>query len=137
MTMLCASHSSYVELCFLNSPTMERVLVANLPPMTQEDLARFEKEGGKWGEQRSIRRNQLKCAVAGSAGLGIPTAIYATLFRRNTRLVGVSMFVLASVTGTVLGNYVGTVKFPSIASNGETTMMRRLWWAQKCMSTEK
>ena len=112
---------------------MERVLIANLPPMSKEDLSDFERHGGIWGEQRAIRRKQLQFAVYGSLASGTSASIYAMLYRGNTRLVGMSMFTLASITGLVTGNYIGTILYQSVARNDETTMMRRLWWAKRCM----
>ncbi|KNH07853.1 hypothetical protein XU18_1530 [Perkinsela sp. CCAP 1560/4] len=111
---------------------MERVLVANLPPMAKEDMRDFERNGGIWGQQRKIRKTQLQCAGLSALGFATAATYYSVVKRRNTKLVGISMFFISGVSGLVIGNFFGQLRYPSVARNDETTMMRRLWWAKKC-----
>ena len=100
--------------------------------MTKEDLRNFETHGNVWGQQRAIRRKQLTVSAVTSVALGSLSSYYALYPRRNTRLVGLAMFVAGGTAGAVLGNYFGMCIYPSVARNDETTMMRRLWWAKQC-----
>ncbi len=111
---------------------MSRTLVADLPPMTADDLARFESEGGVWGRQRAIRREQLRVAAAAAVVSTVAGLAYVKLLRRNTWFVVVGTLPLFSLIGFVTGNAIGQVQFPSVAPNKETTMMRRTWWAKQC-----
>jgi hypothetical protein len=111
---------------------MSRTLVADLPPMSAEDLSRFEREGGVWGKQRAIRREQLRVAATVTAISTVAGFAYVKFVRRNTWYVVAGTVPLFSLVGFVTGNSVGQVKFPSVANNKETTMMRRTWWAKEC-----
>ena len=111
---------------------MSKTLIAELPMMRSKDYAAFEKNGGVWGQQRSIRRQQLTLAAGVAALTGASTWYWAISVRKNTKLVGLGVVVCGSVAGGVIGNYVGTIVYPSVARNDETTMMRRLWWAKRC-----
>ena len=110
----------------------EKTLVAQLPPMRCEDYERFEKEGGVWGEQRGIRRQQVRVLLATSAAVTLGGTYWVRIWRRNTNLVAACVAPGFTVFGAVLGNYLGVVAFPSVACNKETTMMRRVWWAKEC-----
>ena len=110
----------------------EKTLVAHLPPMTSADLARFEAEGGVWGQQRAIRRQQVNVMGAFTAASLVGGTSWAVLFRRNTWLVGAMCAPAWVLFGAVSGNFAGTLLFPSVACNKETTMMRRVWWAKQC-----
>lgn len=111
---------------------MSRTLVADLPPMTADDLTRFEREGGVWGKQRAIRREQLRVAAAAAAVSTAAGFAYVKVIRRNSWFVVVGTLPLFTLVGFVTGNTVGQVQFPSVAANKETTMMRRTWWAKQC-----
>ena len=111
---------------------MGKTLVANLPPMTAADLARFEAEGGVWGKQRSIRRQQVTVAAATSGAITVLGTAWVKLVRRNTNLVMFGTMPLFAVCGAVIGHAAGITAYPSVASNKETTMMRRVWWAKQC-----
>lgn len=111
---------------------MPRTLVADLPPMTCADLQRFEKEGGVWGQQRSIRRNQLTVATQSTLLSSLAGFSYIKLIRHNTWYVVVGTLPLFAVAGFAAGHAAGTTLYPSVASNKETTMMRRVWWAKEC-----
>eukprot|EP01012_Entosiphon_sulcatum_P045253 TRINITY_DN602_c0_g1_i1.p2 TRINITY_DN602_c0_g1~~TRINITY_DN602_c0_g1_i1.p2 ORF type:complete len:117 (-),score=20.78 TRINITY_DN602_c0_g1_i1:56-406(-) len=112
---------------------MGRTLVANLPPMTAADKKRFEEEVPIWGEQRRIRRQQLQVVGASSVvGAGVVPA-YAMFARGNTILVGAGAAIVGLFAGMAVGHVVGTNIYPSIASNSETTMVKRLWWARECV----
>eukprot|EP00672_Neobodo_designis_P009299 CAMPEP_0174855268 /NCGR_PEP_ID=MMETSP1114-20130205/32873_1 /TAXON_ID=312471 /ORGANISM="Neobodo designis, Strain CCAP 1951/1" /LENGTH=138 /DNA_ID=CAMNT_0016090003 /DNA_START=43 /DNA_END=459 /DNA_ORIENTATION=+ len=110
----------------------QKTLVAQLPPMTSADCERFEKEGGVWGQQRAIRRQQVQ--VMG--GVTLATVAAGTFFtlnmRRNTRLVAFCCLPGWATFGAVAGNFLGVQAYPSVACNKETTMMRRVWWAKQC-----
>ena len=110
----------------------EKTLVAQLPPMRGADLARFEQEGGVWGKQRAIRRSQL--AVTGAATLTSALAgyLWACRGRGNTSLVALGTFPVFAMFGAAVGHAAGTTLYPSVASNAEVTMMRRVWWAKQC-----
>lgn len=106
--------------------------MADLPPMTADDLARFEREGGVWGKQRAIRREQLRVAATVTAVTTLAGFGYVKLIRHNTWYVVAGTLPIFSLFGFVAGNAVGQVQYPSIANNKETTMMRRTWWAKEC-----
>ena len=109
-----------------------KTLVAQLPPMTAEDFARFEKEGGVWGKQRSIRRQQVNASLTGIATFSIAGSFYAKVIRGNTWLVlGMTAPVFA-LSGFLAGHAAGVSLYPSVANNKEATMMRRVWWAKEC-----
>jgi hypothetical protein len=109
-----------------------KTLVAQLPPMTAGDFARFEQEGGVWGQQRSIRRRQVNVALTGSVAVSVVGSFYTKVSRGNTWLVvGMTLPVFA-LSGFMLGHAAGISQFPSVANNKETTMMRRVWWAKEC-----
>ena len=109
-----------------------KTLVAQLPPMKTADLQRFEKEGGIWGQQRSIRRNQLYVTGVSSLISSAGGWYWACAKRGNTSLVGLMTFPVFAVFGASVGHAIGTVVYPSVADNAETTMMRRTWWAKEC-----
>jgi hypothetical protein len=109
-----------------------KTLVAQLPAMTSEDCARFEKEGGVWGEQRAIRRKQVMVMGAIAAATVAGGSFWTMGMRRNTSLVGMLTLPGWATFGAVVGNFVGVQAFPSVACNKETTMMRRVWWAKQC-----
>lgn len=111
---------------------MSRTLVADLPPMTAADCARFEREGGVWGKQRAIRREQVRVAAGATALASLAGFAYVKVIRRNTWYVVAGTVPLFALFGFVSGNALGQVQFPSVANNKETTMMRRTWWAKEC-----
>ena len=116
---------------------MTRTIVADLPSMSLADFTEFERTGGIWGQQRAIRRKQLYCALGFSTLLGT-WSFYFTLFgRKNTKIVAFGVTALGFTFGSIMGNYLGTRLYPSVARNDETTMMRRLWWAQRCTDVEQ
>ena len=107
-------------------------LVAQLPDMTSADLVRFEKEGGVWGQQRTIRRKQVTVALGCAAAATIGGALWTYQVRRNTLLLTLGTSMVWTTFGAVTGNAVGQLVYPSVASNKETTLMRRVWWAKEC-----
>jgi hypothetical protein len=109
-----------------------KTLVAQLPCMRSADHARFEKEGGVWGQQRAIRRSQITVAGAGALVTGAGGWLWSCKGRGNTWLVGVMTLPVFATFGAAVGHALGTLVYPSVADNAETTMMRRLWWAQQC-----
>ena len=109
----------------------EATLVAELPGMSTADLARFEAEGGVWGQQRAVRRQQLQVTAAGVAGFVFVGTAFC-LGRGNTRLVALGTAPIWAMCGASVGHHYGLTLFPSVACNKETSMMRRLWWAQQC-----
>ena len=111
---------------------MSKTLVAHLPAMSAEDLSRFESEGGVWGHQRAIRRRQVWCMGATGWCAALGGAWWVRVVRRNTLLVLLGTFPVFFTFGLVVGNGVGNLIFPSVADNGETSMMRRTWWAKEC-----
>ncbi len=100
--------------------------------MTSADLRRFEKEGGVWGQQRAIRRNQVQLAAATAGVFAVSGTIWVRQLRRNTTLVTMCAFPLFGLCGLIIGNGIGLTVFPSVANNKETTLMRRVWWAKEC-----
>lgn len=111
---------------------MVRTLVADLPPMTASDLARFEAEGGVWGQQRAIRRQQLGVAAKVTALCTVAGLAYVKVVRRNTWYVVLGTVPMFALFGFASGHALGVTAFPSVANNKETTMMRRTWWAKEC-----
>ncbi|RHW74121.1 hypothetical protein DPX39_020019200 [Trypanosoma brucei equiperdum] len=108
-----------------------KVLVADLPMMYPKDLLRFEKEGGVWGQQYCVRRQQLTLAV-GAAAFSTLLGIGYVRRRRNTGFVVFSTFTGFTVLGFCLGATLSPIIYPNVASNRETSMMRRVWWAKEC-----
>eukprot|EP00754_Rhynchopus_humris_P035606 Rhum_TRINITY_DN17140_c0_g1::Rhum_TRINITY_DN17140_c0_g1_i1::g.165303::m.165303 len=114
----------------------DKTLIAELPRMTSADYAEFESTVRPWGLQRSIRRQQVQLAgLGGLAGAGFGYA-WSVKSRGNTWLVGAFMALSFGIGGAVIGHTAGLNVFPSIASNSETTMMRRTWWAKKCVEQQ-
>lgn len=109
---------------------MSKTLVAELPAMTSADLARFEAEGGIWGKQRSIRRQQVNTMFVTTAA--VSAAGFGMIKRRNTWYVVAGCLPVFALFGLVSGHAVGTTLFPSVADNKETTLMRYTWWAKEC-----
>jgi hypothetical protein len=126
-----ATFNSHFHL-FPRITTMTKTLVASLPPMTAADCAAFEKEGGIWGQQRAIRREQLRITGALTVATIGAGALWARCIRKNTWLVIAGTAPAYAFFGAVLGHAVGISAHPSVASNAETTMMRRVWWAKQC-----
>ncbi len=109
-----------------------KTLTAQLPPMRTADLARFEAEGGVWGRQRAIRRKQLTVTGVTTAGISTVGLYWSTYMRGNTSLVAACTLPVYLLFGSAVGHAAGITLYPSVADNGETTMMRRLWWAREC-----
>ncbi len=109
-----------------------KTLVAQLPPMRTADLQRFEKEGGIWGQQRAIRRNQLTVAGLSTVFSSASGYYWSVVKRGNTLWVGGLTFPIFAIFGASFGNFLGNIVYPSVADNSETTMMRRTWWAKEC-----
>ena len=109
-----------------------KTLVAQLPPMTADDLKRFEKEGGVWGKQRAVRRQQVNTALTGSAVVSLAGSFYGKAIRGNTNLVIGATLPVFALAGFLAGHAVGVTLYPSVANNKESTMMRRVWWAKEC-----
>ena len=107
-------------------------IVARLPTMESEDLARFETEGGVWGQQRAIRRQQASVAVLGGVAAFAVSGAWVMSVRKNTGLVALCTAPCFGIFGAVAGNALGVAQFPSVACNKETTMMKRVWWAKQC-----
>lgn len=107
-----------------------KILVSDLPMMYPSDLLRFEREGGVWGRQWGVRRRQLTFTAALSAAVTAMGCYYVS--RRNTGLVLLSTFSGFSVLGFCAGSALSTLLYPNVASNQETSMMRRVWWAKEC-----
>jgi hypothetical protein len=100
--------------------------------MSAADLARFEKEGGVWGQQRAIRRQQVNTAWKLTAVSAVVGSLYVKAIRRNTWYVVVGTAPVFAMLGFAAGHAIGTAAFPSVANNKETTMMKRVWWAKEC-----
>ena len=111
---------------------MPKTLVAELPSMSKKDFAKFEKEGGIWGRQRAIRRKQLQFTSGSSLLFTFIGTCWTKCVQKNTNLVTISVAPLFLIGGGVIGNSISYSLFPNVASNRETTMMRRLWWAKQC-----
>ncbi len=109
-----------------------RVLVAELPPMTSTDLRRFESEGGIWGKQRAIRRQQVSLILGAAATFTLGGLGYSAIVRKNTWLASGGTALVWTLCGGLLGNAAAQNFYPSVADNKETTMMRRTWWAKEC-----
>lgn len=109
-----------------------KTLVAQLPPMKAADLQRFEREGGIWGQQRAIRRQQLFATGVSTLLSSVGGWYWACAKRGNTSLVGIGTLPVFAIFGAAVGNALGTTMYPSIADNSEVTMMRRTWWAKEC-----
>ncbi|EPY33735.1 hypothetical protein STCU_02031 [Strigomonas culicis] len=108
-----------------------KVVVADLPFMWPSDVRRFEREGGVWGRQFRQRRRQLTFSGVVSLSLTLLGSAYV-LSRRNTLFVLFSTFSGFSVLGFCIGASLAPLWFPNLASNKETSMMRRVWWAKEC-----
>ena len=109
-----------------------KTLVAELPRMTAADLSRFEEEGGIWGQQRKVRKQQVAMAGYTSLATSAVGTLWAKTMRGNTNLVAVGTLPLFAVCGAIIGHGAGITLYPSVASNKETTLMRRMWWAKEC-----
>lgn len=109
-----------------------KVLVADLPMMWPSDIRRFEKEGGVWGQQFRQRRRQLSLAACVSTLFTVAGCYYVRLQRRNTLFVLFSTFSGFTVLGFCVGMSLAPLWYENIASNKETSMMRRVWWAKEC-----
>ncbi|PBJ79442.1 succinate dehydrogenase subunit (SDH8) [Trypanosoma cruzi cruzi] len=107
------------------------ILVSDLPMMYPSDLLRFEREGGVWGRQWQVRRKQLTFAVA-TATFSTVFGSYYVVSRRNTGFVLFSTFSGFTVLGFCVGSALSSAFYPNVASNRETSMMRRVWWAKEC-----
>jgi hypothetical protein len=112
-----------------------KTLVAQLPSMKNADLQRFEREGGIWGQQRAIRRQQLTVAGASTLLSSVGGWYWAVARRGNTSLVGICTLPVFAMFGAAVGNAFGTSLYPSVADNSEVTLMRRTWWAKECSKT--
>ena len=110
----------------------EKTIVADLPEMTAANCSRFEQEGGIWGKQYAVRRQQVQAMVVTAGATVVGGALFARVVRRNTWLVVAGTFPIFGISGLALGNVVGVSLYPSVAENKETTMMRRTWWAKEC-----
>lgn len=111
---------------------MSRILVADLPPMTQADLLRFEKEGGVWGQQRAVRKQQVAFAWKATAFSMLAGCGYVKLTRKNTLYVVLGTSPVFGMFGFAVGHAIATCMYPNVANNKETTLMRRTWWAKEC-----
>eukprot|EP00758_Cryptobia_borreli_P002476 Tbor_TRINITY_DN305_c0_g1::TRINITY_DN305_c0_g1_i1::g.15477::m.15477 len=109
-----------------------KVLIADLPRMTAQDLSRFEIEGGVWGKQRAIRRKQVNFACGVAVCVTASGYYFSSFVRRNTILVNLATVPVFAMFGLVSGNSFGQAMYPNVACNKETTMMRRTWWAKEC-----
>eukprot|EP00796_Vickermania_ingenoplastis_P001952 gene1952-1190_t len=109
----------------------QRVVVADLPMMWPSDYLRFEREGGIWGRQMRIRRQQLTFAAGCSAMTTVLGSAYVVR-RKNTAFTLFSTFSGFSVLGFCCGMALAPLLFDNVASNQETSMMRRVWWAKEC-----
>ncbi|RNF01233.1 hypothetical protein TraAM80_07134 [Trypanosoma rangeli] len=108
-----------------------KILVADLPMMYPSDFLRFEKEGGVWGRQWYVRRKQLTFALT-TATLSTALGSMYIISRRNTRLVLFSTFAGFTILGFCIGSALSSIIYTNVASNKETSMMRRVWWAKEC-----
>ncbi|RNF02241.1 uncharacterized protein Tco025E_08428 [Trypanosoma conorhini] len=108
-----------------------KVLVADLPMMYPSDFLRFEEEGGIWGRQWRVRRKQLTFALT-TATLSTALGTVYILSRRNTGFVLFSTFTGFTVLGFCVGSALSSLAYTNVASNKETSMMRRVWWAKEC-----
>lgn len=109
-----------------------KVLVADLPMMWPSDFKRFEREGGVWGQQLSQRRRQLTLALTISAASTLLGSWYVVMRRKNTLFVLLSTFTGFSSLGFCIGMSLAPLWYENVASNKETSMMRRVWWAKEC-----
>eukprot|EP01064_Diplonema_japonicum_P015123 TRINITY_DN2288_c0_g1_i1.p2 TRINITY_DN2288_c0_g1~~TRINITY_DN2288_c0_g1_i1.p2 ORF type:complete len:137 (+),score=28.13 TRINITY_DN2288_c0_g1_i1:51-461(+) len=116
---------------------MTKKVIAELPPMKAADYKEFEATVHPWGTQRSTRRDQLKFAGIGGAAGAAMGWVWPVMMRKNTSLVGGFMMLSFGLGGAIVGNTVGVNVYPNVTSNSEATMMRRLWWAQKCSADWK
>lgn len=108
-----------------------KVVVADLPMMWPSDYLRFEREGGVWGRQLRVRRQQLTFAVGCSAASTVIGSGYVVM-RKNTAFTLFSTFSGFSVLGFCCGMALAPLLIDNVASNQETSMMRRVWWAKEC-----
>lgn len=116
----------------LEGEESRKVVVADLPMMRPHDFKRFEKEGGVWGRQFQQRRRQLTFAATVAAASTVVGSWYVLMRRRNTYFVLFSTFTGFSVLGFCCGASLAPLWYPNVASNKETAMMRRVWWAKEC-----
>lgn len=110
---------------------MTKILVADLPRMTAADLTRFEQEGGVWGRQRVVRKQQLNLTL-GFAGLTTVAGLVYAKNRRNSTLLLSATAPILFFFGMVTGHAIAKTVIPNVADNKEATMMRRTWWAKEC-----
>ncbi|KAG8340570.1 hypothetical protein ERJ75_000384000 [Trypanosoma vivax] len=108
-----------------------KILVADLPMMYPRDFKRFEEEGGVWGRQWRVRRQQLTFSLFTAGALTLAGSWYV-VSRRNTGLVLLSTFSGFGVLGFCIGTAIAPQLYPNLASNKEVYMMRRVWWAKEC-----
>ncbi|ESL07550.1 hypothetical protein TRSC58_04759 [Trypanosoma rangeli SC58] len=108
-----------------------KILVADLPMMYPSDFLRFEKEGGVWGRQWRVRRKQLTFALT-TATLSTALGTVYIISRHNTGFVLFSTFTGFTVLGFCVGSALSSMVYTNVASNKETSMMRRVWWAKEC-----
>lgn len=117
---------------FLDGEQGRKIVVADLPMMWPSDLKRFEQQGGVWGRQFRQRRRQLTFAASlGALSTGVG-CWYVLMRRRNTLFVAFSTFTGFTVLGFCCGASLAPLWYPNVASNKETAMMRRVWWAKEC-----
>lgn len=109
----------------------KRVLVADLPMMWPSDFYRFEREGGIWGKQFRIRRQQLSLA-AWSAGLTMAVSAVYVIKQKNTAFALVSTLSGFGIFGFCVGIAGGNLLYDHATSLSEVSMMRRVWWAKEC-----
>ncbi|CCW63634.1 unnamed protein product [Phytomonas sp. EM1] len=109
-----------------------KILVADLPMMWPKDFARFEAEGGVWGQQMRQRRHQLTVALSTGVLSTVVGSLYTVLSRKNTFFVLFSTFSGFSILGFCVGMGLSRIFYEDVANNAETAMMRRVWWAKEC-----
>eukprot|EP00667_Euglena_gracilis_P030232 EG_transcript_41526 len=111
-----------------------KVLLAQLPPMRKQDYVEFERSVPIWGQQRTIRRNQLQVIGAGALAGSIVGPLVAKSRGNTIYVIGFAALPFACA-GMALGHVISQQLYPSVASNKETRFIRRLWWANKCAQT--
>ncbi|CCW70476.1 unnamed protein product [Phytomonas sp. Hart1] len=110
----------------------DKILVADLPMMWPKDFLRFEVEGGVWGQQMRQRRRQLTFSLSVGALSTVLGSMYTSLLRKNTIFVLFSTFSGFTILGFCIGIGSARILYEDVASNTETSMMRRVWWAKEC-----